>query len=1310
MCKNITPFHNLGVAIRAYPFPFFGLWLCVLIAGIVLAPIRMERSEDVIDTWLPLGGQARYARNFVRNGWKLQSYTTETPIEAQLDRLGIKHEDDAFFKSTRDYYVIWGADKNWDYEEGSSGASIKSKEHYKEWYDFNKLLWTRDYTIDGKTQKFGDVCAPTFATNSWSTGEGLMNNPNCADPSVDPLNLACGGTWLEGGWGPGKFDTILTQMQFGGAEGSAGRLWDSFAKDFPDDPNQAGYTPALKLHHDWHSVFVVGRFGPILAAQMAAASVPACANDGAVSCVRQPNAVSGVYSKHNFVQNCKTFVGSLSAKALLLFNLDLTLNEQVTLCSNLLVYSSFRGSSEFVNGCAPGDFTLCIQDSVTTLYGSLFQEPFVEQVYEAYPNLPTESMFTDNNIDNKTFFDIIDTHCNMNSYLTSSNYKYIRSSKYVAEPAQLARRLQIRAGNCTLKHPDPALLRQMYYSLVYTDQIKGMEALYNENLQKVQTCTDYGDVALYNGTLFVLRSQKQTLNNMIAAATGNQAAINQLTAQLTAVTAFETGFLANLVVMGYDFDSSDFQTKLGQLGMACGAVMPDILDGTAGADVTAGAAGLGAASGLFLTWYKYTMYWDCGDYTDEAINQAMGIRKEILSQVTEQVNKFNDNSTYLRAAILSSDLESSSYDNLYKSNIMIALIAIALFMVVCVILHWKVASVALSGVWLILFCVIATFGYMPPPYTPSAFQFLPYLCLGIGVDDLFVVLHHYYDEDNIPKTLHHAGSVITMTSSVNLLIFISLYIISPVPDFRIFTTAASIAIILLYFNVLFGIMPLLAIWERCTGKQTEDEKEVRPTDTFHASQFEDVDVDPKHALSAHAKSNYLAFKNALEPFKCIGTPIFIVLGFIVCTVLAFMKIEGVGFEKMDFGLQLSELVYKDNNDHTFRSIMILERFPLYAISCGAGKTWGTSDSNGALFDDYAPTFLEFFNGFNGSTINGSTINPDSVPDSSFSTSNFVSRMTNNGPMPYPHYTNQAKTFPNFPSGWLLWEDVNQLAWTNLTFPEATMFLRPPAPAGSGIVPGRDITEAIRNVYNHLDKYKDIGAFCSSNILEVYERYLDVEDVLNMGFIFAAIIVFVVGMCVIQDVGAVLILTLVDVATAYQLWGFYGFATLRINSFLTMCIMLGAAFTVQYTAHINRRYVLSDAPTRWYRIVDALSTYTGPIAWGGATTALAVSAAAFMPAKYFRLYFFYAFIIMVGFGLFNGLCVQSAMLVLIPINCETAKIPMFGEDDTPERRYSNEETRLGEDLKKVQLELAVTEFDTPKRGADKGTRDQIREVE
>jgi len=620
----------------------------------------------------------------------------------------------------------------------------------------------------------------------------------------------------------------------------------------------------------------------------------------------------------------------------------------------------------------------------------------------------------------------------------------------------------------------------------------------------------------------------------------------------------------------------------------------------------------------------------------------------------------------LKAAVLSNKTEKAGYDSLFNQNLILTIAALVIFFIMVTIIQWRNKEVAVLSVVLILMCVAATFGFMPPPYTPSVAQFLPYLALGIGVDDLFVVLHHYVDEDNIPKAIHHAGATISMTSFVNALVFMALYLISNVPDFRIFTTAAAIAVGLLFLNVLIGIVPLLAIIEKCKGMDLDTN---RPSDDFPD---EDEDFTEKSEGSGRPRAfselgveglkSYEKFKKALSPLRCIGTLIIVILIFIACTVLAVMKIAGVGFEQIDFGLKLSELVPNDVDDHAYRSVMILERFPLYSIECGANKVKDKDTYKGLAFDDYADRYIDYFHGF------------ANLQDTSYSSVNWISFMNSSaGPQPYPYYTNMARTYPNLPNAWVYWNDWDQAVNTDIVVPESTIYVKPTTANAAGIVPGRDITKAVKRVYDYIEDYQDdLGAYCTSNILEVYERYIYVEDALLKGLGICAAIIFVVSLIILQDIGATIILTIVDMATAFQLWGFYGFATLRMNSFLTLCIMLGAAFTVQYTAHVNRRFVRSNAPTRWHKMIDALSCYAGPIFWGGATTAVAVSAAAFLPAKYFRLYFFYSFLIMVGFGLFNGLVVQSALLVLIPINSETWNKPMLGgpnADADAGRRYS-----------------------------------------
>jgi len=130
----------------------------------------------------------------------------------------------------------------------------------------------------------------------------------------------------------------------------------------------------------------------------------------------------------------------------------------------------------------------------------------------------------------------------------------------------------------------------------------------------------------------------------------------------------------------------------------------------------------------------------------------------------------------------------------------------------------------------------------------------------------------------------------------------------------------------------------------------------------------------------------------------------------------------------------------------------------------------------------------------------------------------------------------------------------------------------------------------------------------------------------------------------------------------------------MNNVLTLNIMLGAAFMVQYTAHLAHRFVISRAPTRWHRVIDSVSVYGWPLVLGAGSTAIAVSVAAFYPIKYFNLYFFRAFMLVVGFGLWNGFFVQSALLILIPVwSSWSVPLGVFGEANDPQgsRRYSAE---------------------------------------
>merc|ERR1719191_1745288 len=105
-----------------------------------------------------------------------------------------------------------------------------------------------------------------------------------------------------------------------------------------------------------------------------------------------------------------------------------------------------------------------------------------------------------------------------------------------------------------------------------------------------------------------------------------------------------------------------------------------------------------------------------------------------------KLDEFNANSQFLTASVLSAETEKDGYRKLFDQNVILILVSLAIFLIVVTVLMYKHAIPAFLSVLTILMVIFATFGFMTPPFTPSVMQFLPYLALGIGVDDLFVIL------------------------------------------------------------------------------------------------------------------------------------------------------------------------------------------------------------------------------------------------------------------------------------------------------------------------------------------------------------------------------------------------------------------------------------------------------------------------------------------------------------------------------------------------------------------------------------------
>jgi len=122
-----------------------------------------------------------------------------------------------------------------------------------------------------------------------------------------------------------------------------------------------------------------------------------------------------------------------------------------------------------------------------------------------------------------------------------------------------------------------------------------------------------------------------------------------------------------------------------------------------------------------------------------------------------------------------------------------------------------------AGVLLVLFAVVSTIGagsFLQIPLSPNVVQVLPFIALGFGVDDMFVLLFSFRYRENAPiedmisETTRIAGSSVALTSLANFFGFI-IGTTMNLPDVARFSTYGAIIVLLNFIAIVFGFTAIL---------------------------------------------------------------------------------------------------------------------------------------------------------------------------------------------------------------------------------------------------------------------------------------------------------------------------------------------------------------------------------------------------------------------------------------------------------------------------------------------------------------------
>jgi len=584
---------------------------------------------------------------------------------------------------------------------------------------------------------------------------------------------------------------------------------------------------------------------------------------------------------------------------------------------------------------------------------------------------------------------------------------------------------------------------------------------------------------------------------------------------------------------------------------------------------------------------------------------------------------------------------------------------------------------------LVLLSNVAAFGLLAVcdgEFNTIQVQVLPFLALGLGVDDLFILLAAYREavltstapvtertDDVMGETLAHAGSAITITSACNAGIFFC-GIVVPIPALQKLMLGAGVIIIFNYLTAVVLFPMVLSYWTDCSEPPTA------------AS-----DVAPE--LIVGKVYGYLA-KSWPAKLVALGFG----FGLLAVSIAAYEHINynyelqdfakkgsylAKGIETMDSNIlsqhQTNLMIYGPGVDYPKKQALLLDTFEdivksTYACSPGAMCAQG-----GISFDPWINTMLST------TGICEPTVGKNLCNASEFMEQFNIWRVpTNSIPATCEPSTPPTNTTPVDPPGTWCVGPPRGLSFGSLvaqTAKQVNVF---------GYRYGADESIALLNGYpsqysyfssntimlsfdsieldmqfvqttddkiNMVNSFKQILGATGQNIFMYGWLYTQVEQFLELESYFWQSVA--ISMAVIFSVSVLLSLswvgagltTFLSTIVLVELYGWCAIADIYIQAPSAASLLMSLGIAVEFIVHPIAAYEFATG-TRDERVATAMKLTAKPVFEGGVSSFLGVLMMAFSDFDYVRKYYFAVFSLNIFLGLANALVLLPALLGVI----------------------------------------------------------------
>ena len=217
--------------------------------------------------------------------------------------------------------------------------------------------------------------------------------------------------------------------------------------------------------------------------------------------------------------------------------------------------------------------------------------------------------------------------------------------------------------------------------------------------------------------------------------------------------------------------------------------------------------------------------------SERKVDEALQDWYAAASDRLEEINDDEDEWANVEVSIFYSSLPKKMFAEISKARVLQLVLGCLIILVVAVFAgfsfeHEKsLARASFIGVFFVLISNLGAYGFIALidiKLNHAMLQALPFLALGLGVDDMFLLLHYYrevpnktaagFKTDDIMGELYREGGVsVTLTSVCNASAFFTGMIL-PIPALRDFMCGAGVIVVFNY-AIMFMAFPAIIAWE-----------------------------------------------------------------------------------------------------------------------------------------------------------------------------------------------------------------------------------------------------------------------------------------------------------------------------------------------------------------------------------------------------------------------------------------------------------------------------------------------------------------